>query len=35
LSPDKSKHTDKNTNFIIERYRTNNADAFWKISAGK
>ncbi|MFA6246066.1 MAG: transglutaminase domain-containing protein [Mucilaginibacter sp.] len=34
-SPDKSEDTNKNTNFTIERYRTNNADAFWKVSAGK
>jgi hypothetical protein len=34
-SPDKSEDTNKNTNFTIERYRTNNADAFWKIPAGK
>lgn len=34
-SPDKSEDTNKNTNFTIECYRTNNADAFWKVSAGK
>ncbi|WP_457130973.1 TPR end-of-group domain-containing protein [Mucilaginibacter sp. UYNi724] len=30
-SPDKSVDTNKNTNLTIERYRTNNADAFWKV----
>lgn len=30
-SPDKSEDKNKDTNLIIERYRTNNADAFWKL----
>ncbi|MES2064826.1 MAG: transglutaminase domain-containing protein [Bacteroidota bacterium] len=34
-SPDKSEDKNKETNFTIERYRTNNADAFWKVSAGQ
>jgi len=34
-SPDKSEDKNKETNFTIERYRTNNADAFWKVAAGQ
>jgi len=34
-SPDKSEDKNKDTNLIIERYRTNNADAFWKASVNK
>ncbi|MCQ6956691.1 TPR end-of-group domain-containing protein [Mucilaginibacter aquariorum] len=30
-SPDRSEDRNKDTNLIIERYRTNNADAFWKL----
>ena len=34
-SPDKTEDKNKDTNLVIERYRTNNADAFWQVSTGK
>jgi len=34
-TPDRSEEKNKHTNLVIERYRTNNADAFWKLPAGK
>ncbi|GGH04941.1 TPR end-of-group domain-containing protein [Mucilaginibacter phyllosphaerae] len=34
-TPDKSEDKNSQTNLVIERYRTNNADAFWKLPTGK
>ena len=31
-SPDKSVDTNKNTGLTVERYRTNNTEAFWKVN---